>query len=104
MQLNAFNNAVIEVTDPAETSFDGTETAAAQTVLFGRADVQHQGRTLRRLQQEHEEADAVVFYEGNVTAAKPQHSISIDYDDGRSAEGTVQQVYHLDDKLLVTLQ
>jgi len=102
-------NADIEVYRPAEADHTGTVTEEKQTLILSRADVQEQGRSLRRLRQEHEAGDALLFLpDGEIEGAEPQPGehdrVEIDYDNGRTAEGTLQATYYLDDKLLVTLQ
>jgi hypothetical protein len=72
-------------------------------VLRGPCDFQSQGRALERLQQIHESADALVFCQVDVAEARPNDQITIETADGRVLEGTVIEVYTLDDKLLVTL-
>lgn len=101
--FDAFHNADIAVERPAEVDFAGTQEAPSDAVLTARADAQAQGRALRRLQQEHEEADVLLFCDRSVTDVRPQDEVTIDYDDRPADEGTVVEVFALDDKLLVTL-
>jgi len=102
--FSEFYNADVTARRSAETSFDGAEEQAEKTVLTGRADVQHQGRTLRRVRQEVEQADAVAFYEDSVTPVEPQDLLDIEYDDGRSATATIEEVRHIDDSLVLVIQ
>ena len=99
-----FYNADVTARRPAETSFDGTEEQAERTILTGRADVQHQGRTVRRVRQEIEQADAVAFLGKDVSPIQPQDLLDIAYDDGRSATATVEEVRHIDDSLVLVIQ
>ena len=79
------------------------EAGPSTDILQGPCDMQSQGRALERLQQTHESADALVFCQVDVTGARPNDQITIETADGRTLEGTVIEVYTLDDKLLVTL-
>jgi hypothetical protein len=100
--FSAFADAYCELSRAGDTNEWG-DVENEVMVLRGPCDMQSQGRALERLQQIHESADALVFCQVDVTAARPDDKIVIETSDGRVLEGTVTQVYTLDDKLLVTL-
>jgi hypothetical protein len=100
--FDAFANDYCELSRPADTNEWG-DVENEVMVLRGPCDFQQQGRALERLQQIHESAGALVFCQVDVTGARPDDQITIETDDGRVLEGTVIEVYTLDDKLLVTL-
>jgi hypothetical protein len=81
----------------------GYEETGTTTVLSCRADYQASGRRLERLQQVHETGDAVLFLEKDSANAEPGDSITVDHDDGRQLEGSVEEVISIDDSLLIGL-
>jgi hypothetical protein len=100
--FDAFANDLATVTRAGSVDEWG-EAGPSTEILQGPCDMQSQGRALGRLQQIHEAADALVFCQVDVVEARPNDQITIETADGRVLEGTVIEVYTLDDKLLVTL-
>lgn len=88
---------------------DGTYTArgfdqtGTKTILDCRGDAQESGRTLERLQQVHETGDVLFFAEEDVTDVNPGDNVTLEMDDGRTLEGSVEKVIGIDDSLLIGL-
>jgi len=101
--VNAFSNAKLLVKRAVgNRTAAGFEEVGMTTVLDCRADVQESGRALQRAQQLYETGDAVVFTE-NVEEVCPGDQVTLEMDDGRTLEGSVEETRNLDRSLLIAL-
>ena len=99
-----FANADATISRPEGTrSAKGYEKTGSKEILSCRGDAQEGGRSLERLQQLHEMGDLVFFAEEPVVDVEAGDNISLDHDDGRTIEGSVEEVIPLDNSLLVGL-
>ena len=99
-----FSNSTATVERPEGTrSAAGYEQTGSKEILSCRGDAQESGRSLERLQQLHETGDLVFFAEQSVTDVEAGDNVILEMDDGRTLEGSVEEVNPLDDSLLVGL-
>jgi len=97
-------NADATISRPEGTrSAKGYEKTGSKEILSCRGDAQEGGRSLERLQQLHETGDLVFFAEQSVTDVEAGDGITLEMDDGRTIEGSVEEVNPLDHSLLVGL-
>jgi hypothetical protein len=100
----AFNNGTLTVSRPqGQRTAKGFERAGTETVLSCRADAQESGRSLERAQQLYETGDMLAFCSKGVAEVEPGDSITLDMDDGRTIEGSVEEVMPIDSSLLLSL-
>jgi len=99
-----FSNSTATVERPEGTrSAKGYEKTGSKEILSCRGDAQEGGRSLERLQQLHETGDLVFFAEQSVTDVEAGDGITLEMDDGRTIEGSVEEVSGLDNSLLISL-
>lgn len=108
MQFNsafdAFHNCSMTVSRAeGERTAVGFEESGTTTVLKCRADAQESGRDLERLQQLHETGDALVFASQAISGIEPGDQVTLNMDDGRTLEGSVEDASPVDDSILVGL-
>lgn len=88
--------STITVTRPSETDAFGNQTAPSQELIDAPCDLQRTGNTLRRVQQVHEEAEAIAFVQTDVNTIRPGDSAAIDAD-----TYTVLDVRRIDNSLIL---
>lgn len=99
-----FANASLSVSRPAgERTPRGYERTGADTILQCRADAQESGRSLERAQQLYETGDVLVFCQKDVVRVEPGDRATLDMDDGRQLDGSVEEVMPIDRSLLISL-
>lgn len=102
--MSYFSNATITVErSEGERTAAGYEETGTKTVLESRGDAQESGRSLERLQQLHDAGDVLFFCENSVTDVEPGDSVTIDHDDGRTLEGSIEEIRNIDGSLLIAL-
>lgn len=102
--MSYFSNATITITrSEGSRGPSGYTESGTTTVLSSRCDAQLSGRSLERLQQLHETGDALCFIEGPIQSVEPGDSVTLNMDDGRSLEGSVEVAGDLGSSLLVAL-
>lgn len=101
--FRGFNNCSITVTRAeGERTAAGFEETSTRVILQQGADVQESGRALSRAQELYETGDVLVFA-GGVEEVRPGDQVTLEMDDGRALDGSVEEVIHLDDSLLIAL-
>lgn len=104
MPFDFFNNAKATVTRPkGERTAAGFERSGTQTVLETRGDFQESGRSLERAQQVYETGDGLFLADCGVSDVEPGDEVTINHDDGRTLEGSVEDVIAIDNSLLISL-
>ena len=99
-----FSNSTASVERPKGTrSAKGYEQTGSKEILSCRGDAQEGGRSLERLQQLHDVGDVVFFAEQSVANVEAGDNITLEMDDGRTIEGSVEKVSGLDNSLLISL-
>ncbi|MCS3827439.1 hypothetical protein GGP85_002909 [Salinibacter ruber] len=102
--FQGFNNCALTVTRAeGERTAAGFEQTSTQAILQQGADAQESGRALERAQQLYETGDVLVFAGEGVEDVRPGDSAELDMDDGRTLNGSVEEVISLDNSLLLTL-
>ena len=97
-------NADITVTrSEGSRGADGWTESSTSTELECRGDWQQSGHRLEQMRAHYETGDGLFFAEDSVVGVEAGDSVTIDHDDGRTIEGTVAQVVHDDDSLLISL-
>lgn len=106
----------------------GFEQTSTSEVLTVRGDAQESGHSLTRLQQLHESGDILFFADASITEVesndafalspsgpalrfgssesdkiRPGDSVELEMDDGRTLEGTIEEVMGLDNSILITV-
>jgi len=102
--MGYFSNATITVTRPqGNRTAAGFEQTGTKEILQCRGDFQQSGRSLARAQQLFESGDGLFFATKGIGKVEPGDEVEIQHDDGRTMEGSVEEVVRLDNKLLVSL-
>lgn len=101
--FDAFDNASITVTrTEGERTAQGFEENGTTIVLECRCDAQESGRALQRAQQLYETGDVLVFA-NDVEQVRPGDSVELEMDDGRTLNGSVEEVMPIDSSILISL-
>jgi len=102
--MGYFSNATITVSRPeGNRTSAGFERTGTKEILETRGDFQESGRSLERAQQLFETGDGLFFATKGIGAVEPGDEVTLDMDDGRTMEGSVEEVIPLDNKLLISL-
>jgi len=102
--MSYFSNCEITATrEEGNRTAAGFETTSTEEILTCRGDAQESGRSLERAQQVYETGDVLLFAEASVTDVKPGDSVELDMDDGRTLNGSVEEILNIDDSLLISL-
>jgi hypothetical protein len=102
--LDPFTDDTITVTrQEGERTASGFEETGTKTVLDVEGDAQQGTRAYEQRAAFYETGDLLFFAEQAVTDVQPGDSVTVETEDNRSVDGTVAEVIHDDDSLLITL-
>jgi hypothetical protein len=101
LQSGRFNEHTIEVTESTGTRGpDGYTKTGEQTTLSSTGHLQEEGRVLRERAAYYEAGDALFYSEESVEDVSVGSAVTINAD-GRTVEGTVEEVNPTDKSLLI---
>lgn len=103
LQSGRFHTDEIEVTNATGTrDGDGFQKTGEETVLLSKGSLQQEGRLFRERTAYYETGDGLFFASKDIHSVSIGNSVTIDTEDGRTLNGTVEEKNVSDGSLLIS--